>query len=183
MSKRISNAVTYSQKLKRAIDSNTLASLLITATVVMSELNQERFIWFFALTVGYIIFDRIARLWELPHIKIIDESDTKKDVIEKQEYVRSQILLKRLNLIDKKSKVETQATLRLLGKAGSIEDVADAVDDFIKKNEVNDDELDRVLADIDVPFKDFLKKEENVPTVNTMKSVDVKFSELEILQE
>lgn len=183
MSEQVTKRLGFFMRLKKAISTNVVTSLLITALTTISELSPEYFEWFFVLTAGYIIFDRVFGVIEFPMIKELDKYDIKKDVIEKQEYVRSQILLKRLTLLDYRSKINAQSTISLIKQSNDIEQISEHVDKFVKEIEEEQKELDSVIADIDIPFKDFLKNDKNIPSVNTIKSAENKFNEIEILQE
>jgi len=183
MSKQVSGALSFGTKLKSAIKENRITSLLITATTFTSEFAKEYFVWFFVLTVGYIIFDRAIRLWELPHIKKFDESQIKSDVIQKQEYVRGQILKSRADIIDRMSKVNTAVTLRLIGNSENLEDAGNALSRYIKESKSYEDVLDDISKDIDVPYEDFLMNDANISNIPTTVSAEKKFKNLEILTE
>lgn len=177
MSKQIKGSWNFINSVKDGIKKNAISSLLISASLLAGELSPDNFIYWISVTAGYIVFDRIVRLFEIPRVIELDTNEIKSGVIEREENFRFRALLSKMKIDEQKAKIISQVALK---SAHEHEEIAKALGDL----ELLSDNVESIITNqIDIPFKEFLLKEGSKPPASTIDSVNKKFSEIEVLKE
>jgi len=145
---------TQTESLKESIKKDPVTTTLIVTLTIVTEFMSPFFPYFFGLTVFYIIWNRIMGLKEIPKYSESDSAQLKHDVIRAEENLRAQIIKKKLDIVERRSRFTDRLSL-IRAKEDSLDE--NEVEKVYNEFEHLLHENDHLLTnDIKLPYEEFI---------------------------
>lgn len=195
MSKGMGDVFGYIDKIKQMFQKDKYSGAILGLLALSGEFYPQHFMTLLYLFVMTFTIGKAFAL--LTHVvnwsgsneynRIINEqiiSTAESDNREHENYVRSQVINRKIKALEKRSVIQTQLVKTTIKHATSLGEINQAVGEL----DLITDELEEIQHDIDIPFKSFLLRNdkfliENIPTSPTMTDESKRFIKLNEVKE